>query len=262
LFTYKLNISYDGTRYHGWQVQPNADTIQQTIQDILSQIVNQRCYIVGSGRTDAGVHALNQIAHFRINKQLNVHKLQKSFNALLPKDIRVESILFVPNTFHARYSAIAKRYRYYIKTGPVISPFDRNYYYHYKPELNLERLQKASQHFIGTYDFSTFANEANKGSAAKNATKTIYSIEIQQFQDKIIIDFYGNGFLYKMVRNIVGTLIAAASTKISIAAIPELMHAKDRRLAPNSAPAHGLFLMAVEYEPIYEKNLCLMKSPP
>lgn len=253
LFTYKLIISYDGGRYCGWQMQPNGSSIQEAIENVLHQVINRSCSLVGSGRTDAGVHALGQTAHFRTKHKIDCYKLQRSLNALLPDDIRIRSVLLTPNTFHARYSALAKHYRYFIKTGPIVSPFDWRYYHHIKREINFTLLKEASRYFIGTYNFSSFANEANQGSAAKNAVRTIYSLEVQKFEDKITLDFYGNGFLYKMVRNIVGTLIAVSLQQLPLTRVPWLIAAQDRRQAPSSAPAQGLFLISVKYKRIYEK---------
>lgn len=243
---YRMLIAYDGTNYGGWQVQPNATTIQETIQAVMKQILQEDCWITGSGRTDAGVHALGQVAHFDLSKAIDSKKLQISMNSLLPEDIRILSLEETEPDFHARYSAKKKIYHYHITIG-VRHPFKRHYSTHFPYSLDIDLMKEASKHFIGTHDFTSFANEASAGSAAKNAVRTIDRIDIVPEEQGIRLEFEGNGFLYKMVRNIVGTLIEVAAARRSIEEIPLILKAKDRRKAGKAAPGHGLFLVKVDY---------------
>ncbi|GAB4186318.1 MAG: tRNA pseudouridine(38-40) synthase TruA [Simkaniaceae bacterium] len=245
--TYKLTISYDGTNYCGWQSQPNGVAVQELIQKALSTILRQPLPLIGSGRTDAGVHALGQTAHFRTNVSLEKPRLLKSLNGLLPKDIRVLSVQQMPNSFHARYSAIGKTYRYHLRKDPVPNPFTRLYSHHVPFPLDMDLLHSAAKIFIGTHNFAAFANEAAAGSAAKNPVRTIYSLDIKTSDAEIILEIKGNGFLYKMVRNIVGTLLETARGKFPLEQIPLLFEKQDRRLVPKPAPASGLFLVNVAY---------------
>jgi len=246
--TYKLTISYDGTHYCGWQIQPNGVSIQELIQNALSTILRHEVAVIGAGRTDAGVHALGQVAHFRFNeKPLELSKILKSLNGLLPRDIRITGLQNVPSDFHSRYSAKTKTYRYYLHLDPVLDPFNRHFAHHVIHPFNRDALEIAKEHLIGTHDFTTFANEAHSGSAAKNPIRTIYSIDVHPTAKGIYLEFKGNGFLYKMVRNMVGTLLEIARGKMTPEEIPLLLEKKDRRLAAKAAPPTGLFLVDIEY---------------
>lgn len=245
---YKLLISYDGTHYSGWQIQPNANSIQQHLQEALQKILGYPSPpIAGSGRTDAGVHALGQVAHFKMEHEVNERRLCASFNGLLPQDIRVKYVEQVPLSFHSRYSAIGKEYHYHIYLDRVMDPFRRLYCWHLLRHLDLEVLQEGAQLFVGTHDFTSFANEAHAGSAAHDAVRTLYRLEMYPILGGFRLEFEGDGFLYKMVRNIVGTLVDVASSKKTLEDIPRLFSVKDRRQASQAAPAKGLFLMRVDY---------------
>ena len=245
---YKLTLSYDGTNYGGWQVQPNAVSIQSTLQEALKTLLKKETHATGSGRTDAGVHAHGQVAHFDAEDSLDTYKALHSINGLLPKEIRALSLEEVEGSFHARYSSKGKVYRYYLHLDRVQSPFNHLYSWHIPYKIDLEKLQKAASAFIGTHDFISFANESHKGAAAKDSVRTIKRIDITPTDGGIYLEFEGNGFLYKMVRNITGTLIEAATSKISKEEIDQLLLAKDRKKAGAAAPALGLFLMRVDYE--------------
>ncbi len=244
---YKLIIAYDGTNYGGWQTQPNAPSIQSHIEEVLKTVLRHPLSITGSGRTDAGVHALAQVAHFHFDHEIAVKRTLLSLNALLPPDIRIRDIQLAPTHFHARFSAKAKIYHYHIHLGASRDPFKRLYSYHPRYKVDLELLKKAAKYFIGTHDFSSFANEAHKGSASKDAIRTIYRLDIIEEEGGIRLEFEGNGFLYKMVRNSVGTLLDIAKGKIPIESLPSIFEAKDRRKAGKSAPPQGLFLIEVKY---------------
>lgn len=244
---YKLTLSYDGTRYSGWQIQPNGTSIQELVQRAISIITKEDAKVVGSGRTDAGVHAKSQVAHVVLSKPVDTFKFMGNINGLLPHDIRLNAIEIAPEDFHACHSAKGKIYHYHLHLDRVACPFNRLYRWHTPEKINLSLLEQAAKCFIGEHDFTTFANEAHKGSAARNAVRTIYRIDIIPQPGGVRLEFEGNGFLYKMVRNIVGTLMAVATGKRSVASILTLLTMKDRKLADNAAPPQGLFLMCVNY---------------
>lgn len=246
--TYKLCLIYDGTQYSGWQIQPHSLSIQQIIQNAARLIIREQVNVIGSGRTDAGVHALQQVAHFRSHQQIELTSFLRSMNGLLPKDIRLESATEAPASFHAQRSAIGKEYHYSIALGPIVSPFERLYTCHVPKKIDVELLIQAAALFIGTHDFTSFANSAHQGAAAKNAIRTIRRLEVIKTANGLLLQIEGNGFLYKMVRNIVGTILEVASGKRPIDDIPKIFAAKDRRLAAKAAPACGLFLVKVFYE--------------
>lgn len=244
---WRLTLMYDGTLYSGWQIQPHANSIQQVIQNALLTRIKEKVTLIGSGRTDAGVHALGQVAHFKTILPLDPASVLKSLNGLIPSDIRIVSIEEVPLTFHAQLSAKTKIYHYHIVTGPIVPPFIRLYAYHHRQPLDIALFQKAAQCFVGTHDFTTFANSASEGSAANNPVKSIYRLDVVPTDYGLRCEFEGNGFLYKMVRNIVGTLTDIAKGTMSLDHIEALFKAKDRKKAPKAAPACGLFLMQVRY---------------
>lgn len=246
-YKYKMVIAYDGTHYHGWQMQPNGLTIQEVLQDKLHIILKEPTPVVGAGRTDAGVHALGQTAHFSHANPLDAPKVLRSLNGLLPPDIRVKSLDSAPQDFHARFSAVNKIYHYHLNLSAVPDPFLRLYSWHIPERLNLEGLQDAAACFLGTHDFSAFANEASLGAAGKNPIRTIKRIEIVPQREGIRLEFEAGSFLYKMVRNLTGTLIEVAKGKRSIEEIEAILASRDRRRSGRAAPAKGLFLMRVDY---------------
>lgn len=247
---YKLTIAYDGTHYSGWQIQPNAPSIQQHLQEALASLFNgEMIAVIGSGRTDAGVHALNQIAHFKTEHELPPNRLLLALNGLLPRDIRVKKVELAPLQFHSQYSAIGKEYHYHLYLERVLDPFRRLYCWHVLRRLNLDFLPEAAALFVGTHDFTSFANEPHRGSVAKNPIRTIHRLDICPIEGGIRLEFEGNGFLYKMVRNIVGTLIDIASHRLTIAEVISIFESKDRRHASHTAPPQGLFLVRVDYPP-------------
>ena len=238
---------YDGTNYSGWQTQPNATSIQQIIQETIQLIIHEKVSVIGSGRTDAGVHALDQVAHIKTEQSLDLARFLRSVNGILPKDIRLTKALLAPTGFHAQMSAVSKEYHYVLCLGPIVPPFERAYCLHIPFEIDLDLLREAAHCFVGTHDFTSFANKAFEGAASKNPVRTIHRIDIVPWQYGIRLEFEGSGFLYKMVRNIVGMLLAVSSGKRMVKEIPLLFEAKDRRLAPMGAKASGLFLVSVRY---------------
>ena len=240
---YKLLISYDGTNFSGWQIQPNAPTIQQTLERALQTILKKRTPIYGSGRTDAGVHAHAQTAH--IDAEIpNLPQFHRSLNGLLPPSIRIHTITPTDETFHARFSARRKIYHYHLHLDPILSPFKRGYTLHIRHPFNENLLQQALPHFIGTHDFAAFTN---KSETQKNTTRTIYRIEALPETHGLRLEFEGGGFLYKMVRNITGTLLDVAAEKLTPSAIPQILATRDRRKASRAAAPHALFLASVHY---------------
>lgn len=244
---YKLKLSYDGTHYSGWQIQPNATSIQTLIQQALLTALRIPTHLTGSGRTDAGVHALEQVAHFTAGADIDLQKLLFSLNGLLPLDIRILSIEAAAPDFHARYSAIGKTYHYHLQLGPVCSPFKRLYSTHLRYPIDRALLSAALPYFIGEHDFTSFSNESHRGSASRDPVRTIKRLEMIDEEGGIYLVFEGDGFLYKMVRNIVGTLIDVARGKRPLSDIPIIFEAKDRKLASPTAPPEGLFLVKVHY---------------
>lgn len=241
---YKIVIAYDGTTFGGWQVQPNAPTIQAKIEEKLLILFKRPITIVGSGRTDAGVHALGQVAHFHFDGPLFPLHFLRSMNALLPQEIRLLSVESVPDEFHARFSAKGKIYHYHLAIDPIVLPFNRLYCYHPRGRLDIERMKRAAPYFIGTHDFTTFANT---GGDNERPIKTIWRLDLVDEPGGVRFEFEGDGFLYKMVRNIVGTLIACGHSKVDPDEIPSLLLAKNRQEAFAAAPPQGLFLVKVLY---------------
>lgn len=244
MHTYKMTIAYDGTAYGGWQIQHTATTIQALIQNALGTVLRQRISLIASGRTDAGVHALKQVAHFKYAGYLDTPKLLFSLNALLPKDIRILSLEEASASFHARFSARRKIYHYYLYVDPVLDPFLRLYTYRPGHAVDLPVLKEAATYFVGTHDFTTFANV--KKTTGDNR-RTIHRLDLIEQGPILCLAFEGNGFLYKMVRNIVGTLLDICAGKLSIEEIPKLFAARDRRVAGRAAPPQALFLIDVVY---------------
>lgn len=245
--TYRLEIAYVGTNYSGWQIQPNGNSIQEEIEKALKILCpGESIRVIGSGRTDAGVHAKAQVAHFKSIGTVSLHSL----NGLLPKDIRVKKLTPVEDTFHAQISAKRKTYRYQIYLNKIQDPFGAPYHWHVYDPLSIDLIREAARYFVGTHDFTSFANEASTGAAAKNGVRTLFSVEVIERGDWLDLEFTGNGFLYKMVRNIVGTLVEVGRGKIAPDEIPKLFAHKDRRFLSRAAPAQGLFLMSVQYEKI------------
>lgn len=250
---YKILISYDGTNYSGWQVQKTGIAIQPLLQKAIETVLRHPIDLTGSGRTDAGVHALGQVAHFDSFEPFDFHRFLLSINALLPTDIRVHSIEKAPKDFHARYSAEGKIYHYYLHLNRIFDPFTRLYSHHVKEACNLSLLQEGITYFLGTHDFTSFANQPHKGTASYDPIRTLKRLEIHPVKEGIFLLFEADGFLYKMVRNITGTLLDIAKGKIKSSAIPDIFLAKDRKKAGSSAPAQGLFLMEVKY-PLNSQN--------
>lgn len=242
----KLLIEYDGTNYSGWQIQPNASSIQQEIENAVLRITGQKCHLNGSGRTDAGVHARGQVANFKTESRVPAERFAYAINSMLPRDIVIKDSCEVDLDFHARFSAVGKKYSYQILNSQFPSALMRNYAYHinYGEKLDLGKMKAAASLFLGEHDFFGFMAT---GSKVKDTIRTIYEISIKNENDSIQILYHGNGFLYNMVRIITGTLLNAAIGKISVSDIPEIICSKDRSLAGITVPACGLYLEEVIY---------------
>jgi tRNA pseudouridine38-40 synthase len=234
-------------------VQPHAVTIQELIQKAVKTILREDVHVIAAGRTDAGVHATGQVAHFECEKELDTFRFRYSLNGLLPPDIRILSIELAHPEFHARKSAISKVYHYNLHLNFAHNPFSRRTSFHIRDRLDLELMTECAKLFVGTHDFTSFANQPDEGAASKDAVRTIKRIDIVPDGFGICFQFEGDGFLYKMVRNIMGTIIDVAAGRMPLEKIPEIFAGKDRRLAGQAAPAHGLFLIRVDYPE--EKNV-------
>ncbi len=252
---YKMIIAYDGTNYPGWQVQKKQISIQQKIEEALSLLIKETVRVIGSGRTDAGVHALAQVAHFKTSNPVkDLSHLRLQLNGILPFDIRIKSIESVDDSFHAQLSALGKLYIYHLHVSSVSDPFTRLYSLHIRKKLDIPLLKEAAKLFTGTHDFSSFSNKPEHGSAGKDPVRTLFRLDVVEKGEKIDLEFEGDGFLYKMVRNITGVLLEVATGKRKINEINEIFAAKDRRKSGMAAPAHPLFLVRVDYPEQFHKT--------
>lgn len=240
----KLTIEYDGTNYHGWQSQTNAAAVQDVIQSAIKKITGEECTLTASSRTDAGVHALGQVANFRTESNIPPNKFSYVLNSVLPDDIVIKKSEEVNQDFHAQYLAIGKKYRYLIYNSNSPSALLRNRACYVPQRLNFEAMVRAAESFVGTYDFSAFKAS---GGSVKTSVRTIANTSLNVCEDIFKFEIAGNGFLYNMVRIITGTLIEVGIGKISAKSIPEIIESRDRKRAGRTAPAHGLYLVEVYY---------------
>lgn len=242
---YKFIVTYDGSKYSGWQrLQDNIEkSIQGKIEILLSKLLEEEIQIIGSGRTDAGVHALMQVCNFKTDKVLGKDFI-KDFNRYLPEDIKVIEFCEVDDRFHARYNAKKKVYMYRIDNSPYGNPFIRKFAYHVEKKLDIEKMKEVSKIFIGEHDFTSFSNSKSK---KKSSVREIYNIEFKITDDIIEIYFEAEGFLYNMVRMLAGAIIGAGLGQISGKEVEELLTEKTREKHRFTAPPHGLFLYNVEY---------------
>ena len=243
---YRFDIAYDGTEFSGWQVQPSGPSIQGAIETALQTFTRQKVRIVGAGRTDAGVHALGQVAHVRLLPS-SPEALQRALNGLLPPSIRILGVSAAPEGFHAQKSAISKEYHYHICFRDVVLPFVRPYIWHCRRAVDLSLLEEAARKFVGEHDFLAYANAPGRRCSRKTSVRTIYRLDVIRTSDGVRLEFEGNGFLYKMVRNITGMIVGVSSGKRRLEEIDEVFLSKDRRLAAPAAPPRGLFLLRVDY---------------
>ena len=240
----KLTIEYDGTNFYGWQIQKDKRTVQEEVQLALGKILKEDVTIVGSGRTDAGVHALGQVANFKTEKTIKPQELLFAINTMLPVDIVVTNVEEVADEFNARNSAKKKHYRYVINNGKFPSALNANREYHFKYFLDIESMQMAAHDLTGKHDFKAFMAA---GSIVKDTVREIYEINITRLGTRVVIDIVGNGFLYNMVRIIVGTLLDVGSGKSDICVIKNMLETGCRNLGGRTAGPEGLFLVKVIY---------------
>ncbi len=240
----KLTIEYDGKDFNGWQKQPNKLNIQGNIEKVISEITKEEIELIGSGRTDAGVHAIGQVANFKTNSNIPIEKFAIAINSKLKKSIIIKKAEEVPERFHSRYNCKQKTYRYIINNSETGSAIYRNLEYNIKNPLNIENMQKASKYFEGEHDFSAFKAS---GTSSKSSVRTIYSANVRKDNERIIIELTGNGFLYNMVRIISGTLVEVGLEKIEPEEIKNIIDSKDRQMAGKTLPPYGLYLVEVNY---------------
>jgi len=241
----KIIVEYDGTGYHGWQRQRGDITIQQTIEEKVGLITEEEIKLIGSGRTDAGVHALGQVANFKTGSKIGERNLLRGMNSLLPGDIVIKSLVEVDERFHARYDAKSKVYFYQIFNSPVPSALYRNYSWFVHFPLDIDNIKTAAGGLIGSHDFSSFCAANNDTS---DYIRKVMNVSINQGKDGMIRFFIeANGFLRYMVRNIMGTLVDVGRGEFSPSKFLDIMKAKDRNMAGITAPPQGLFLKEVKY---------------
>lgn len=242
---YRITVQYDGSRYSGWQKQGNtSNTIQGKIEGVLSKMTDSEIEIHGSGRTDAGVHALEQVANFKCTTPLSCCEIQNYLNQYLPLDIRILTLTEAAPRFHARLNAVKKHYRYVIDSNTIPDVFTRKYRTHFPISYNLSAMEKAASLLSGEHDFRSFCDNKRM---KKSTVRTIESITLTMQDGILTIDYVGNGFLYHMVRILTGTLLEIGEEKRKPEEITKILQAKDRSVAGFTAPPQGLYLVKVYY---------------
>lgn len=241
---YKLTISYDGSRYYGWEHQPDKDTIQGKLESVISKMTGTETEVIGAGRTDAGVHAKGMVANAVITTDMSEQLLKEQINRYLPDDISVTDLKIAAERFHARYKAVGKTYRYTCYYGETKPIFDRKYLYRLDLEPDLEKMIKAAEYLTGEHDYASFCSNPKM---KKSTVRIVDKIDIKKKNGYITFTYHGTGFLQHMVRILTGTLLEVGYGKRTPESIPELIDAKDRKLAGFTAPAQGLCLISVDY---------------
>lgn len=241
----KIVIEYDGADFYGWQRQPELRTVQGEIVQCLSSLAGHEILIDGSGRTDGGVHAFGQVATFNWTGKIPAGKLMYVMNHRLPKDIYIKSLELVPDDFHARFSAVGKCYTYKLFKSDVPSPLRRRHTYRVPSNINVELIKEAAQHLVGEHDFKSFMAS---GSFVTDTVRTIYRVDVEEHSDEVHLKFYGNGFLYNMVRILSGMLVDIGLGKKNASDVPKIIASQDRTLVEHTAAAEGLYLTEVYYD--------------
>jgi tRNA pseudouridine38-40 synthase len=252
--TFKLTVAYDGTAYGGWQRQPNGVTVQELLEKALTKLAGERVVVQGSGRTDAGVHAREQVASCAFLTRLAPAVLVLALNANLPEDVRVLRVQEVDGKFHARFSAKRKEYRYQIDTGKVADPFQRCYAWHHSRPLDVSAMRRAAKLMVGRHDFTALSASRVRRDAAvvrgnfeRNPVRMVDRLTVTKRGNLLTITARANGFLYKMVRSMVGALVKVGEGRLTVEQLRELMAGKKRTAVVETAPARGLFLWRVSY---------------
>jgi tRNA pseudouridine38-40 synthase len=245
--TIKITVSYDGTEYHGWQVQPDLPTIQAALEEVVAGIEGAPVQVAGSGRTDAGVHALAQVAAFSISNPIPLPNLCKAMNSVLPRDIRVLTAEEVAADFHPRFAAVAKTYEYRILRAGICLPFDRHYVHHYPYPLDESRIIDAAPLLEGEHDFTAFAASDDRDELGRSKVRNVFSSKVEKCGDRLIYRVRGSGFLKHMVRNIVGVMLETGKGNLTGDDIRARLQPGCGIPAGPTAPARGLFLVSVEY---------------
>jgi tRNA pseudouridine38-40 synthase len=240
----KLVIEYDGKSFNGWQKQPNKLNIQGEIEKAIGEITGEEIELIASGRTDAGVHSLGQVANFKTNSKIDIEKFPYAINSKLKKSIVIKSAEEVPERFHSRYSVHSKTYRYTINNSKFGTALYRDMEYHFPIKLDENKMQEAAKYFEGEHDFKAFKAS---GTSSKSSVRIIYKAVVKRQDDRVIIELTGNGFLYNMVRIIAGTLVDVGIGKIEPEEIKNIIEEKDRKKAGKTLPARGLCLLEVQY---------------
>lgn len=240
----KLTIEYDGTNYHGWQVQPNAITVQQIVKEAIEKLTKEDINLIGASRTDEGVHAYGQVANFFTNSTILPEKFSYAINSFLPEDIVIVKSELVDEDFHSRYDTKGKKYRYIIYNREMKSALLNNRAYHVRKKIDVNIMKEAAKFLVGKHDFSSFKSS---GGSAKTSVRTIHDIVIEEKDDMITIEVSGDGFLYNMVRIIAGTLVEFGVEKRNPSDMLDILESKDRRKAGKTAPSQGLYLVEIYY---------------
>lgn len=243
--TYKLTMAYDGTLYHGWQRQKNGITVQEILEKAVSDMFGKETVITGCSRTDAGVHAKIYVCSFCGETSIPCEKIPFVLNTVLPPDIRAYKCEIVDDSFNARFNTVTKAYEYKIINAPVADPLLRNFAWHYPVKLDVEKMKQAAQIIVGKHDFASFCAA---GSKVKSTVRTVTELSISADGNLITVRAAADGFLYNMVRIIVGTLVYVGNGKLLVNEIEDLLHKKDRRLMGITAPPQGLSLVEVNYD--------------
>ncbi|OEU64215.1 MAG: tRNA pseudouridine(38,39,40) synthase TruA [Desulfuromonadales bacterium C00003094] len=251
--TIKLTIEYDGSGYAGWQRQPNGLSVQQVVEEALTQLLGQAVTVYSSGRTDAGVHARGMVAHLQTERSIPLQAFRDGVNSFLPSTVAVQLAEEVPAGFHARFSAQGKWYRYSVYLGPVQSPLHGRNAWCLRPSLDFEAMQEAAALFVGRHDFAAFRTS---GCSAKTTIRDIFAVDLQRQERLLTIDVKGSGFLRNMVRMMAGTLVKVGQGKRSPQAVADLLDGQNSGVSALTAPAHGLCLMEVWYD-VEESNKML-----
>ena len=241
----KLTVAYDGTNYCGWQIQPNGITVEEVLNRALRKLTGEEITVIGASRTDSGVHALGNVAGFDSETSIPPERISYALNQRLPDDIVVIRSEEVPGDWHPRYCNSKKTYEYHIQNAKIPDPTRRLTRYFVSFDLDIEKMKKAAQYLVGTHDFVSFCNVRTD---VEDTVRTIYSLDILPVGDEITIRIQGNGFLYNMVRIIVGTLVRVGRGFYTPEQVQEILEAKNRKAAGVTAPPQGLFLVGIEYE--------------